>query len=200
MSKNSTPLLYSDLYALLSQAELQSVAKTMRCEIADVRQDAMLLCWLIATEQSKFDASKGSVRQYIMGHMWRDAERKVWQGGHRVDQDDYEVLSENLIDESADPAQQLMQLEELIGFEVEALTPQIRNLNFEEFLYLSGADLRQIEALSGTPKSTVHRKLSARFHLNRDTSRIGDVTTAKSHSSTHKPRSAKTKAALVGGL
>ncbi|MGA7181395.1 MAG: hypothetical protein WBX11_17670 [Thiobacillaceae bacterium] len=58
------------LYASLDQAELRNVANCSSLLIEDVRQEARLLCWCIASGQCDFDPAKGSPRQYVMGHLW----------------------------------------------------------------------------------------------------------------------------------
>ncbi|MGA7181580.1 MAG: hypothetical protein WBX11_18630 [Thiobacillaceae bacterium] len=58
------------LYAGLDQGELRSVAGCCSLSIEDVRQEARLLCWCIASGQCDFDPARGSPRQYVMGHLW----------------------------------------------------------------------------------------------------------------------------------
>ena len=58
------------LYASLDQSELRSVAACCSLSIEDVRQEAQLLCWCIASDQCDFDPALGTPRQYIMGRLW----------------------------------------------------------------------------------------------------------------------------------
>ena len=61
---------YRDLYAALSQPELRSVAARARLAVADVRQEALLWCWQVASGRSDYDARRGTVRQYVMAKLW----------------------------------------------------------------------------------------------------------------------------------
>jgi hypothetical protein len=58
------------LYAGLDAGELRSVAACCSLSIEDVRQEAQLLCWCIASGQCDFDPAQGTPRQYIMGRLW----------------------------------------------------------------------------------------------------------------------------------
>ncbi len=65
------------MYDGLDQGELRAVAGTCSLTIEDVRQEARLLCWTIASGQSDYDPKQGSIRQYVMGRLWGMALR--WQ-------------------------------------------------------------------------------------------------------------------------
>jgi hypothetical protein len=185
-------IYFSELYELLSQPELSSVAKVTKTEIEDVRQDAKLLCWLIATGQSKHDPAKGGVRQYVMGHLWRDADRAIWHGHERIDQEDYTSAADLMIDEMADPLKILIERETDPYARTGLLGRIGSKLKYEEFLFLTGADMREIEEVTGISKSTAHRKITKRYGL-RDRPHIGDVSKKTSNPT-------KTKPALESGF
>ena len=65
------------MYDALDQGELRAVAGICSLTIEDVRQEARLLCWTIASGQSDYDPDQGSIRQYVMGRLWGMALR--WQ-------------------------------------------------------------------------------------------------------------------------
>ena len=58
------------LYADLDQNDLRNVAGCCSLSIEDVRQEARLLCWSIASGQCDFDPAPGTPRQYVMGRLW----------------------------------------------------------------------------------------------------------------------------------
>lgn len=66
---------YQELYAGLSQGELRNVAARAHVPIADVRQEALLWCWQVASGRSDYDVRRGSVRQYVMAKLWGLAAR-----------------------------------------------------------------------------------------------------------------------------
>ena len=68
---------YRELYVLLSQHELRNVAARARLSVEDVRQEAWLCCWQIASGRSNYDARRGSVRQYLMAKLWGLATREI---------------------------------------------------------------------------------------------------------------------------
>lgn len=68
---------YQELYAALSQPELHSVAARARLTVADVRQEALLWCWQVASGRSDYDARRGTVRQYVMAKLWGLAVRET---------------------------------------------------------------------------------------------------------------------------
>lgn len=68
---------YQELYAALSQPELHSVATRARLTVADVRQEALLWCWQVASGRSDYDARRGTVRQYVMAKLWGLAVRET---------------------------------------------------------------------------------------------------------------------------
>lgn len=68
---------YRDLYATLSQPELCSVAARARLTVADVRQEALLWCWQVASGRSDYDARRGIVRRYVMAKLWGLAARET---------------------------------------------------------------------------------------------------------------------------
>lgn len=68
---------YWELYAALSQPELRSVAARARLTVADVRQEALLWCWQVASDRSDYDARRGTVRQYVMAKLWGLAVRET---------------------------------------------------------------------------------------------------------------------------
>ncbi|MGO9443924.1 MAG: hypothetical protein ACLPXB_04010 [Thiobacillaceae bacterium] len=63
------------LYADLDQSELKSVAQCCSLSIDDVRQEARLLCWSIASGQCDFDPVRGTPRRYVMGRLWGMTQR-----------------------------------------------------------------------------------------------------------------------------
>lgn len=69
-------MTYQELYAVLSQCELRNVASRAHLSLADVRQEALLRCWQIASGRSEYRADCGSVRQYVMGQLWGLAARE----------------------------------------------------------------------------------------------------------------------------
>jgi len=68
---------YRELYAALSQHELRNVAARARLSVEDVRQEALLCCWQIASGRSDYDSRRGSVRQYLMAKLWGFATRET---------------------------------------------------------------------------------------------------------------------------
>jgi len=84
---------YRELYAALSQHELRNVAARARLSVEDVRQEALLCCWLIASGRSDYDSRRGSVRQYLMAKLWGFATREIelptvpWSGADEDDGD-----------------------------------------------------------------------------------------------------------------
>jgi len=68
---------YRELYAALSQPELRSVAARARLTVADVRQEALLCCWQVASGRSDYEARRGTVRQYVMAKLWGLAARET---------------------------------------------------------------------------------------------------------------------------
>lgn len=60
----------AELYQELDQSELVTVAGSCALYIADVRQEAWLLCLRVASGKSDYCAARGSVRQYVMGRLW----------------------------------------------------------------------------------------------------------------------------------
>ncbi|HVB78322.1 MAG TPA: hypothetical protein VNE82_00050 [Candidatus Binataceae bacterium] len=68
---------YRELYAALSQHELRNVAARARLSVEDVRQEAWLCCWQIASGRSDYDARRGTVRQYLMAKLWGFAAREI---------------------------------------------------------------------------------------------------------------------------
>lgn len=67
---------YRELYAALSQPELRNVAARARLSIADVRQEALLCCWQVASGRSDYDVRRGTVRRYVMAKLWGLAARE----------------------------------------------------------------------------------------------------------------------------
>lgn len=84
---------YRELYAALSQHELRNVAARARLSVEDVRQEAWLCCWQIASGRSDYEAGRGSVRQYLMAKLWGLAAREIelptvpWRGTDADDSD-----------------------------------------------------------------------------------------------------------------
>jgi hypothetical protein len=68
---------YRELYAALSQPELRSVAARARLTVADVRPEALLCCWQVASGRSDYEARRGTVRQYVMAKLWGLAARET---------------------------------------------------------------------------------------------------------------------------
>jgi hypothetical protein len=64
------------LYASLSQLELRNVAARARLSVADVRQEALLWCWQVASGHSDYDGRQGTVRRYVMAKLWGLAARE----------------------------------------------------------------------------------------------------------------------------
>lgn len=60
----------AELYQELDQSELVTVAGSCALYIADVRQEAWLLCLHVASGKSDYREALGSVRQYVMGRLW----------------------------------------------------------------------------------------------------------------------------------
>jgi hypothetical protein len=85
---------YREIYAMLSEHELRNVAARARLTTEDIRQEALLVCWQIASGRSDYDAHRGSVRQYIMAKLWglaaRETELLTVQGGGMDDNGDSE--------------------------------------------------------------------------------------------------------------
>jgi len=84
---------YREIYAELSQHELRNVAARARLSVEDVRQEAWLCCWQIASGRSDYDSRRGSVRQYLMAKLWGFAAREIelstvpWSGADEDDGD-----------------------------------------------------------------------------------------------------------------
>jgi hypothetical protein len=68
---------YRELYTGLSEDELRNVASRARLPIEDVRQEALLRCWQIASGQSDYQPARGTVRQYVMASLWGLATREI---------------------------------------------------------------------------------------------------------------------------
>lgn len=81
------------LYETLDPRELAAVARCCSLEPDDVRQEAWAHCLAITTGRSDHDPTLGSVRQYVMGHLWALTRR--WQAslrlGCREDRDTDEI-------------------------------------------------------------------------------------------------------------
>lgn len=67
---------YREIYDGLSQPELRNVATRARLSVADVRQEALLWCWQIASGRSDYDVRRGTVRRYVMAKLWGLAARE----------------------------------------------------------------------------------------------------------------------------
>lgn len=70
------------LYETLDPQELGAVARCCSLEPDDVRQEAWAHCLAITTGRSDHDPTLGSVRQYVMGHLWGLTLR--WQASLRL--------------------------------------------------------------------------------------------------------------------
>lgn len=71
-----------EFYEGLDPRELAAVAGSCSLSLEDVRQEAWLLCLMITQGCSTHDPSLGSIRQYIMGHLWALTLR--WQAPVRL--------------------------------------------------------------------------------------------------------------------
>ena len=70
MSDSGDARTGAELYQELDQSELVTVAGSCALYIADVRQEAWLLCLHVASGKSDYREALGSVRQYVMGRLW----------------------------------------------------------------------------------------------------------------------------------
>ncbi|MHB8550714.1 MAG: hypothetical protein ACYDB8_07060 [Acidiferrobacterales bacterium] len=59
-----------ELYRTLDPRELVAVVSSCSLGLEDVRQEAWLLCLAVASGQSAYRSTLGSVRQYVMGRLW----------------------------------------------------------------------------------------------------------------------------------
>ena len=71
-----------EFYEGLDPRELAAVAGSCSLSLEDVRQEAWLACLLIAAGRSDHDPARGSVRQHVMGWLWRLTLR--WQAPVRL--------------------------------------------------------------------------------------------------------------------
>lgn len=154
---------YSELYKLLSQKDLSRVARKARVDLEDVRQEAQLLCWSMATGQSSFNAAKGTPRQYIMGCLWGLAEYEHFHA-HQEANEATDFLLDSLEDEGSNPLEKLLQLEDVkAGRHIPDTNLLTKNMTLEEMLWFSGLPFATISEFTGIGKTTLHNRITKKF-------------------------------------
>ena len=161
--QETIPYSYSELYKLLSQKDLSRVARKARVDLEDVRQEARLLCWSMATGQSTFNASKGSPRQYIMGCLWGLAEHEHFHA-HQEATESTDFLLDSLEDECSNPLEKLLEVEDVkAGRHMPDTKLLTKNMTLEEMLWFSGMPFAAISEFTGIGKTTLHNRITRKF-------------------------------------
>ena len=151
---------YERLFGLLNPVTLKKIARKSGSEETDILQQAHMFCWEIASGISTFDPQKGSVEQFVMGSLWKQAERDSWAISGHIRGEVSEAILSALIDESPTPAQSLEQKQEPHEvFEIDALKEFGANLIPIDILFLTGWSVRSIAKHTSTSKSAVMRHL-----------------------------------------
>jgi DNA-directed RNA polymerase specialized sigma24 family protein len=154
---------YSELYKLLTQNDLARVARKARMDVEDVRQEARLLCWSMATGQSTYKEQKGTPKQYIMGCLWGLAEHEHFHA-HQEATEATDYLMEALEDEGSNPLEKLLALEEIkAGRHMPDATQFTFNMTLEETLWFSGMSYAAISEFTGVGKTTAFKRISKKF-------------------------------------
>lgn len=162
-SAKPTSCSYSELYKLLSQKDLSRVARKARVDVDDVRQEARLLCWSMATGQSTFDESKGSPRQYIMGCLWGLAEHEHFHA-HQAASEATDFLLDALEDEGSNPLEKLLEKEAIkAGRHLPDTFQFTAKMSLEETLWFSGIPFAAISEFTGIGKTTLHKRITKKF-------------------------------------
>lgn len=163
MLQDSYSYSYSELYKLLSQKDLSRVARKARVDLEDVRQEAQLLCWSMATGQSSFNASKGTPRQYIMGCLWGLAEHEHFHA-HQEATEATDFLLDSLEDEGSNPLEKLLEVEDVkAGRHMPDTNLLTKNMALEEMLWFSGLPFATISNFTGIGKTTLHKRITKKF-------------------------------------
>lgn len=156
-------LSYSEFYKLLTQNDLARVARKARLDIEDVRQEARLLCWSMATGQSAYNEQKGAPKQYIMGCLWGLAEHEHFHA-HQEASEATDYLMEALEEEGSNPLEKLLENEEIkAGRYTPDLSSLTSNMSLEETLWFSGLPYSAISEFTGVGKTTVFKRISKKF-------------------------------------
>ncbi|MBU3595111.1 hypothetical protein ICN10_01700 [Polynucleobacter sp. 86C-FISCH] len=154
---------YSELYKLLTQTDLARVARKARMDIDDVRQEARLLCWSMATGQSTYNEQKGTPKQYIMGCLWGLADHEHFHA-HQEANEATDHLMEIMEDEGSNPLEKLLEDEKLkTGHYLPDSTQFTAAMTLEEMLWFSGASYAAISEFTGIGKTTVFKRISKKF-------------------------------------
>ncbi|MBU3640962.1 hypothetical protein [Polynucleobacter sp. Fuers-14] len=154
---------YLELYQSLSQLDLSRVARKARTDIDDVRQEARLLCWSIASGTSSFCREKGSQKQYIMGCLWGLAKHEHFQSQQAANETTDFIL-ETLEDVSPTPLEKLLELEDIkAGCYLPETAQLTANMSLEESLWFSGMSFAAISKYTGIGKTTLHKRITQKF-------------------------------------
>ena len=154
---------FSSLYEALSALDLARVARRSRCDVEDIRQEARVICWEIATNQSTFDPEKGSAKQFIMGKLWHMADHENFQG-HQEANETTDFLAENLLDQSPSPLEMLLAKEsERLGQRTLDTNKLTANMTLEQYMWFSGLPYTAIEKVTGISRSTAFRAIKKAF-------------------------------------
>lgn len=164
MSKQQDSLSrFTEFYSLLSQQDLSRVARKARVEIEDVRQEAQLLCWSMATGQSTFNAAKGSPKQYLMGCLWGFAEHEHFHA-HQAANEVTELIASQIKDEAPSPLECLINEEEIeAGQYLPGTNAFTTHMSLEEMLWFSGLSFALISEFTGMGKTTLFKRISGKF-------------------------------------
>lgn len=159
---------YSELYKLLTQADLSRVARKARMDVEDVRQEARLLCWSMATGQSTYNDQKGAPKQYIMGCLWGLAEHEHFHA-HQEASEATDYLMETLEDEGSNPLEKILAAEEIkAGRHMPDASHFTPSMTLEEMLWFSGMPYTSISEFTGVGKTTAFKRISKKFQAIKD--------------------------------
>ena len=159
---------YSELYKLLTQADLSRVARKARMDVEDVRQEARLLCWSMATGQSTYNELKGTPKQYIMGCLWGLAEHEHFHA-HQEASEATDFLMETLEDEGSNPLEKILAAEEIkAGRHMPDASHFTPSMTLEEMLWFSGMPYTSISEFTGVGKTTAFKRISKKFQAIKD--------------------------------
>jgi hypothetical protein len=159
---------YSELYKLLTQNDLARVARKARMDVEDVRQEARLLCWSMATGQSTYNEQKGTPKQYIMGCLWGLAEHEHFHA-HQEASEATDYLMESLEDEGSNPLEKILAAEEIrAGRHMPDVSHFTSSMTLEEILWFSGMPYAAISEFTGVGKTTAFKRISKKFQAIKD--------------------------------
>lgn len=173
---------YQELYAALSQPELHNVATRARLPVADVRQEALLWCWQVASGRSDYDVRQGTVRRYVMAKLWglaaRESELPVasWmQGRNEAGDTLYRMCAAEARQESVSALDELIDREEREEADQRMETAQDLQRRYEGLSTTSvlmdlGISSVRIAILIGVTPQAVRQRVArerARIHSSR---------------------------------